>query len=193
MLAGDLYIADDPELARGQPAGHAPAGGLQRAARPTPGRCAGASSTSCWAAFGAGSEIRPPLYCDYGYHLRIGARTFVNFGLVALDVAPITIGDDVQIGPERPAADADPPGRARAPPGQVGGGPTDRHRRQRLARRRRHRAARRDHRREHRRRRGRGRRPGTSRPTSSPSATRPGWSEPCSAGDGAAGPGAARQ
>lgn len=30
---------------------------------------------------------------------RIGARTFANFGLVALDVAPITIGDDVQIGP----------------------------------------------------------------------------------------------
>lgn len=37
--------------------------------------------------------------CEYGYQLRIGARTFVNFGLVALDVAAITIGDDVQIGP----------------------------------------------------------------------------------------------
>ena len=32
-------------------------------------------------------------------HLRVGDRTFVNFGLVALDVAGITIGDDVQIGP----------------------------------------------------------------------------------------------
>jgi len=31
-------------------------------------------------------------------HIRIGARTFANFGLVALDVAPITIGDDAQIG-----------------------------------------------------------------------------------------------
>src|SRR5262249_24326858 len=29
----------------------------------------------------------------------IGARTFVNYGLVALDVARIEIGDDVQIGP----------------------------------------------------------------------------------------------
>jgi maltose O-acetyltransferase len=48
---------------------------------------------------GAGSEVRPPLHCDYGCRLRIGARTFVNFGLVALDGAPITIGDDVQIGP----------------------------------------------------------------------------------------------
>ena len=42
--------------------------------------------------------IRPPLRVDYGSHLRIGARTFANYGLVALDVADITIGDDVQIG-----------------------------------------------------------------------------------------------
>jgi maltose O-acetyltransferase len=47
---------------------------------------------------GESSVIRPPLYVDYGVHIRVGARTFVNFGLVALDVAEITIGDDVQIG-----------------------------------------------------------------------------------------------
>jgi maltose O-acetyltransferase len=49
--------------------------------------------------FGGESEIRAPLYCDYGYQIHIGARTFVNFGLMALDVATIMIGDDVQIGP----------------------------------------------------------------------------------------------
>lgn len=43
--------------------------------------------------------IRPPLYVDYGWNLRVGARSFVNYGLVALDVAPITIGEDVRIGP----------------------------------------------------------------------------------------------
>ncbi len=48
---------------------------------------------------GDATEIRAPFHCDYGAHLRIGARSFVNFGLIALDVAPITIGDDVQIGP----------------------------------------------------------------------------------------------
>jgi len=47
---------------------------------------------------GESTVIRPPLYVDYGVHIRVGARTFVNFGLVALDVAEITIGDDVQIG-----------------------------------------------------------------------------------------------
>lgn len=48
---------------------------------------------------GDDTTIRPPLYVDYGKHLHIGARTFVNFGLVALDVAPIHIGDDVLLGP----------------------------------------------------------------------------------------------
>ncbi len=48
---------------------------------------------------GEDTFIRAPLYVDYGLNIRVGARTFVNFGLVALDVAGITIGDDVQIGP----------------------------------------------------------------------------------------------
>lgn len=48
---------------------------------------------------GEGVVIRPPLYVDYGRHIRVGARSFVNYGLVALDVAPIVIGEDVRIGP----------------------------------------------------------------------------------------------
>jgi len=48
---------------------------------------------------GEDTVIRPPLHVDYGVHLHVGARTFANFGLVALDVAEIWIGDDVQIGP----------------------------------------------------------------------------------------------
>ena len=48
---------------------------------------------------GPDTVIRPPFHCDYGRYLTIGARTFANFGLVALDCARITIGDDVQIGP----------------------------------------------------------------------------------------------
>lgn len=49
--------------------------------------------------FGTGSVIRPPLACDYGSFIHVGAHTFINFGLVALDPAPIMIGDHVQIGP----------------------------------------------------------------------------------------------
>ena len=50
-------------------------------------------------AVGPGAVIRPPFHCDYGTQIAVGAGTFVNFGLVALDPAPITVGDDVQIGP----------------------------------------------------------------------------------------------
>jgi maltose O-acetyltransferase len=49
--------------------------------------------------FGEGAEIRPPFYCDYGWQTHVGARTFANFGLTVLDVATVTIGEDVQIGP----------------------------------------------------------------------------------------------
>jgi maltose O-acetyltransferase len=48
---------------------------------------------------GKGTEIRPPLYCDYAYQTHVGARTFMNFGCVLLDMATIRIGDDVQVGP----------------------------------------------------------------------------------------------
>src|SRR6476469_364896 len=50
-------------------------------------------------AFGADSEIRPPLHCGYADQTFIGPRSFANFGGERLDVATITIGDDVQMGP----------------------------------------------------------------------------------------------
>jgi maltose O-acetyltransferase len=50
-------------------------------------------------AFGEHSNIRPPFRCEYGYQTHVGARVFANFGLVALDVARITIGDDTRLGP----------------------------------------------------------------------------------------------
>ncbi len=98
MLAGDLYNADDPELAA---EGLRAMGLLEAYNRSPAADPAGRRRIldELLGAFGAGSEIRPPFYCDYGSHLRIGARVFANFGLMALDVAPITIGDDVQIGP----------------------------------------------------------------------------------------------
>lgn len=48
---------------------------------------------------GEGAHVRAPLYVDYGCHLSIGAGTFVNFNLTALDVCEITIGDNCQLGP----------------------------------------------------------------------------------------------
>ncbi len=48
---------------------------------------------------GEDAEIMAPFECDYGYHITVGARTFINYGAIVLDGAAVTIGSDVQIGP----------------------------------------------------------------------------------------------
>ncbi|WP_372341975.1 sugar O-acetyltransferase [Nocardia sp. CC227C] len=48
---------------------------------------------------GAGSWIMPRFQCDYGSLIRIGANSFLNYDAIVLDCAPVTIGDDVSIGP----------------------------------------------------------------------------------------------
>ena len=51
------------------------------------------------ASAGPDTVLRPPLHCDYGWNITLGARVFINFDCIFLDVAPITIGDDTRIGP----------------------------------------------------------------------------------------------
>jgi maltose O-acetyltransferase len=48
---------------------------------------------------GEGAEVMAPFQCDYGYQIRVGPRTFINYGAVVLDAAEVRIGADVQIGP----------------------------------------------------------------------------------------------
>jgi maltose O-acetyltransferase len=98
MLAGDLYIANDPELARGSERALALVQKYNRSS-PSDGVARRRILLELLGSLGEETEIRPPFYCDYGSQIHVGSRTFVNFGLVALDVARIDIGDDVQIGP----------------------------------------------------------------------------------------------
>ena len=98
MLAGDLYLADDPELVRESRRALALMHEYN-VSSPSDPAAQRRILEALLGSLGDDSEIRPPFYCDYGSHTHVGARTFVNFGLVALDVATITIGDDVQIGP----------------------------------------------------------------------------------------------
>ena len=98
MLAGEPFVAGDPELAGERHRAER----LIQAFNATPKDEAVERHRlldELLGAFGEGAEIRAPFYCDYGYQISVGARVFANFGLVALDVAPIRIGDDVQIGP----------------------------------------------------------------------------------------------
>jgi len=98
MLAGDPYVADDPEIERRA----LRAARLQdEYARTAPRDPAGARPllADLLGTLGEGAVIRPPLFVDYGENLHVGPRTFVNYHLTALDVAPIVIGADCQIGP----------------------------------------------------------------------------------------------
>jgi maltose O-acetyltransferase len=98
MEAGDLYIADDPEI--GEASARAlDLAGAYNATSVRQGPLRRALLEQLLGSVGEGTEIRPPLYVDYGSNITIGARCFANFGLVALDVARISIGDDVQFGP----------------------------------------------------------------------------------------------
>ncbi|MGL6258667.1 sugar O-acetyltransferase [Vibrio sp. WXL103] len=45
------------------------------------------------------TQIVPPLFCDIGTNLVLGEGGFINTNLVALDIAPIRIGNFVMIGP----------------------------------------------------------------------------------------------
>lgn len=98
MQAGDLYIADDPQLEADSLRAVSLADQYNRLAPQNPSAAAPLLS-ELLGSLGEQTVIRPPLYVDYGKYITIGARTFINYNLTALDVAPITIGDDVQIGP----------------------------------------------------------------------------------------------
>lgn len=98
MQAGDLYIADDPEIARRQQRAVRLAARYQAAFAEDAG-AARPLLEELLGSLGEQAEVRPPLYVDYGSNIHIGARTFVNYNLTALDVAAITVGEDCQIGP----------------------------------------------------------------------------------------------
>ena len=98
MLAGELYLADDPELVadltraqalteRYNRTGHDGQGERDRLLRELLG--------------GVGDRVvvRPPFRCDYGANITIGTDTFVNFDCVMLDVAPIALGQACQLAP----------------------------------------------------------------------------------------------
>ena len=48
---------------------------------------------------GENVQICPPVRFDYGCNTFVGDRFFSNFNLTVLDVAPVTVGRDVYVGP----------------------------------------------------------------------------------------------
>lgn len=94
MLAGQPYDAGDPELT----ADRRRCQQILREFNSLPEReLDGTELGELFASVGDTTFIEPPFLCDYGFNVSIGRDSFVNYGGIVLDVAPVTIGDEVRI------------------------------------------------------------------------------------------------
>ncbi len=48
---------------------------------------------------GGGLHIEAPFHCDYGWNIQVGENFYANYNLIILDVAQVTIGDNVMLAP----------------------------------------------------------------------------------------------
>ena len=96
MLAGELYLANDPELV----AERARAAALlerYNATRDTEGDERTRLLGDLLGEVGEGVVVKPTFRCDYGYNVSVGVGTFVNYACVMLDVVSIRIGAACQL------------------------------------------------------------------------------------------------
>jgi maltose O-acetyltransferase len=98
MLAGRLYVADDPELKAGFAR---KARLLQQINRLDWDQVDERMSLfrELFGDLGEGAYIERTFHCDYGSNIHVGKNFYANVDCVFLDVAPITIGDNVFFGP----------------------------------------------------------------------------------------------
>jgi maltose O-acetyltransferase len=87
MLAGELYLATDPELVaadlRAQELLF-----LFNTTRPGTDRERRALLVELFDMFATGAVLRPSFRCDYGSNISIGEETFINYDCVFLDCKP---------------------------------------------------------------------------------------------------------
>lgn len=98
MLAGELYVASDPELA----ADSKRARRLLRMYNATTESEQEERShilTELFAKVEPIVEIVPPFHCDYGSNIYAGKQLYMNYGCVILDCNTVTIGENVKCGP----------------------------------------------------------------------------------------------
>src|SRR5215470_13952897 len=108
MVRGDVYLASDPELVAARVRARRLWAEFNRsdaADDSLRSRVLG----ELLGGIGSRSSIEPPFFCDYGSNIVLGDDVFVNFGAVFLDPGRITIGRQVQIGPNVQLLTADHP------------------------------------------------------------------------------------
>lgn len=97
MLAGELYDALDPELARERERCRDLCKSLNDS-RESEGE-ERRRLLDALLGYANDAWIQPPFFCDYGYNIKLGSKVFFNFNCVVLDVMPVTIGSNVLFGP----------------------------------------------------------------------------------------------
>jgi maltose O-acetyltransferase len=95
MLAGELYRSDDPALVAERRRCRAL---LRSYNEESDEEVRRGALHQLFGSVGDGATVEPPFACDYGYNISLGAGTFINYGAIVLDVAPVVVGDQVQIG-----------------------------------------------------------------------------------------------
>ena len=98
MLAGTLYFAGDEALT----AARLRAKHLLRqynTADPAEDARRTAILRELFGALGEDCWIEPTFRCDYGSQITVGDHFFANYDCIFLDVAPISIGSHVMLGP----------------------------------------------------------------------------------------------
>lgn len=98
MLSGAYYNCLDPELVAERLKARSLCQALYALAPDAP---AAERAQLHAALFGAPTNVvvTPPFHCDYGSNISFGRNVYFNFNCVILDVAQVTIGDNVLFGP----------------------------------------------------------------------------------------------
>jgi len=98
MLAGELYLANDLELA----ADRKRAQRLLRiynAVTEVEPEVRAQTLQELFGKLGEKVEIQPPFRCDYGSNIYIGNNLYMNYGCIVLDCNIVEIGDNVKCAP----------------------------------------------------------------------------------------------
>lgn len=98
MLAGELYMASDPELVAARLRARELTHEFNHS-HPTEAERRRAILRSLFGTIGERFEVEPTFRCDYGSNIHVGERFYMNFDCVFLDVCEIRIGSDVLIAP----------------------------------------------------------------------------------------------
>lgn len=98
MLAGELYVADDPELGRENHRAKRLVREFNQTTEAQPEERQ-RLLTAMFNKIGDGGYIEPPFHTDYGSNTTIGKHFYANYDAIFIDVGRITIGDNVVVNP----------------------------------------------------------------------------------------------